>query len=144
MEERLERVERLLREVAERLERLERALALSADGRAAIEVAKVAIALALPPLHAARAVHRLLEVTRKHGVVDEVSQTVIESLASCKPKSITRIEADVRKLRGRASKHTIRKRISELEKAGIVVAIEKGSRKLYTLKQCIEDVAPPG
>ena len=140
MEERLERVERLLREVVERLERLEKALALSADGRAAIEVAKVAIALALPPVHAARAVHRLLEISRSYGVTDEISQAVIEALASCEPKSITRIESDVRKLRGRASKHTIRKRISELERAGIVISIERGSRKLYTLKQCVDSV----
>ncbi len=138
VEERLARIENLLKQLMERLERLESALSTSAEGKVALEIAKLAVALAIPPTEAALATARIVEASRKVGERDEVSIAVIEALSNCEPATITELERRVRKLRGKASKHTIRKRLEALLRRGIVVSIDRGSKKLYTLKQCIE------
>lgn len=138
LERRLERIEKLLRQVVERLERLERIVESSSDARVAMEVAKLVTALALSPAQAALAVTRILDTLKNRAARDEVSMAVIEALSSCEPMTITELERRVRALRGRASKHSIRKRLENLMKTGIVAEITSGSRKLYMLRKCEE------
>jgi len=139
LERRLERIEKLLRQVIERLERLERVVESSSDARVAMEVAKLVTALALSPAQAALAVTRILDALKNRAARDEVSMAVIEALSSCEPMTITELERRVRALRGKASKHSIKKRLENFMRAGIVAETTSGSRKLYTLRKCLEE-----
>ncbi len=137
MRERLDRIERLLEELIERLDRLEKSFS-NLDARLAMEVAKLSLALALPPTRAAIAAATVASILGEKGLKDEISLAVIEALSQCEPLSLTELEHRVRKLRGRASKHSIRKRLEALASEGVVKEVWRGSRRLFTLAKCLE------
>ncbi len=144
LEDRIARIEEMMKRINERLERLERLIESSGGSTLAIEMAKLAISFTLPPTEVARIAMRALEVMRSIPSRDDIMRSVIEVLSSCKPLTLTEIEKRARRLRGTASKHSIRKRLDELVSRGLVVTMEYGSRKLYTLKNCLhQDSAEP-
>ncbi|ALL00972.1 hypothetical protein Pyrde_0924 [Pyrodictium delaneyi] len=136
IEERLERLEILLEKVLERISRLERILALNNDETARI-ASQLVVALALPAIEALEAARRVVAVTS--SLEDPVSRSIVEVLADCEPLSISEITRRLRKLRGHASRTTVRKRLQILEKRGIVANIGTTARPLYTLTICIRE-----
>ena len=134
VEERLRRVEELLQEVLERLEALEELLA-SLGGAAALAV-RIAVLGETPIEAAVEQALRVLRAARLLGTVDPITEAVLEALSDCQPHSISEVTRRVKKLRGVASRETIRKRLQSLLESGVVVAQGSGTATRYTLSLC--------
>ncbi len=134
VEERLEEVERLLREVLERLEALERLL-YGLDSSAARAV-RLAVAAGLPVARAVEASLRVLEAVSMLGRVDPVTEALLEALSTCEPLSVSEATRRVQRLRGAASRTTVRKRLQVLLERGIVVKKGEGTGARYLLASC--------
>jgi hypothetical protein len=134
VEERLERIERLLREVLRRLERLEKLTGLRAEEvRIAVELAS---AVTQPIGDAVAAVARAaaaVNAMRRFRVDDPISRAIVEALAVNGTLTLRGLEREVRRLRGRASRATLRERLKALEKVGIVRVVGRGRRLLVSL-----------
>ena len=138
IEERLERLEKLLEELMNRLENIEESLhILGISSDLVIIASRLITAFSLPATLALEASRRVIEVAKTiRG--DEISQAIIEVLAECKPLTISEITRRVRVLRGTASRRIIRSRIQTLADRGIVVFIGEGKPRV-TLKVCLEE-----
>ncbi|RLG44215.1 MAG: hypothetical protein DRN78_00470 [Thermoproteota archaeon] len=138
IEERLERLEKLLEELMNRLKNIEESLhILGISSDLVIIASRLITAFSLPATLALEASRRVIEVAKTiRG--DEISQAIIEVLAECKPLTISEITRRVRVLRGTASRRIIRSRIQTLADRGIVVFIGEGKPRV-TLKVCLEE-----
>ena len=136
LEERLERLERLLREALQRLERLEEALA-AGDPEAVMLARRLAIALAMPAIEAIEAARRVVALAR--GLDDPIARDVLEILSGCEPLTVSEITRRLRRLRGSASRSTVRQPLRLQEDRGLVVKLGTRARPLYTLQACIEE-----
>ena len=136
LEERLRRLEEALQEVMTRLERLEERLGgESPETRAAVELA---LAFTLPAqkiVEAARLVARLAESLGDEVKGDPVSRAIIEALAVKGPMCLRELEREVRRLKGTASRATIRDRLERLEQMGVVKVEVKGKRWVISLAE---------
>ncbi len=134
LDEQLARIERILLEVLERLRLLEEAIAReSVEAHIAIEVYKAL----QTPIHSALAIAsrtiRALERLNPHTREDIIYKAIIEVLAAGGPQSLRGLEQGVRRLVGRASRNTIRKKLRDLEEAGIVRVERRGRRMVISL-----------
>jgi hypothetical protein len=134
VEEKLERIERLLREVLERLERLERLAGLRGEeARIAVELAAL---ITRPVGNAVAAIARAaaaVDAMRRFRVDDPISRAIVEALAVHGTLTLRGLEREVRRLRGRASRSTIRERLRALESVGVVRVERRGRRLLASL-----------
>ncbi len=72
-------------------------------------------------------------------LVNDIDKAIVRSLAAKGPMNISQITEEVRKLRGSASRRIIAKRLSSLERKGVVERISgEGRGKVYRLKPGIE------
>jgi len=136
LEERLERLERLLREALQRLERLEEALA-AASPDTVLLASRLAIALTIPAVEAIEAARRVVALA--HGVDDPIARDVLEILSRCEPLTVSEATRRLRRLRGSASRTTVRQKLRTLEEKGLVVNLGTKARPLYTLRDCVEE-----
>ncbi len=138
LEDRLRRLEELLSEVIKRIERIESYL----EGLGNDELryaSRLVIGLALPPLRALEASKRLVSLLQgRYYTIDEISYTILEVLADCKPLNISEITRRVKTLRGKASRRIIREKLLQLERHGLVINIGTSNRPRYILSNCIE------
>ena len=134
--ERLRRIERELAEIRALLERLETLLSMFSG--AAGEAVRLASALSLPVEEAVRAAERLLEASsRLGGSPDPITLAVLEALSGCEQLSVSEIARRVRRLRGAASRTTVRSRLRVLVERGVVERLEgPGGRPRYRLRGC--------
>jgi len=133
--ERLEKLEELMREIVERLEALEQAIGLIDEGAAV--AARLAVALSLPGVRAVEAARRVVALlSGREGAFDALDKAVVEAMATCEELTITEIARRVKRIRGTASRTTIRARLRRLEGIGLVRRVKHGSRTLYTLAVC--------
>ncbi len=136
LEERLERLERLLLDAVRRLERLEELL--SSMGSEAAIAARLATTFSMPAYAAIEAARRVARLYARVG--DPVSRAVLEALADCDPHSISEVTRRVRELRGTASRRIVRERLNMLASRGMVLVVEQGGKKLYRLASCEKGV----
>ena len=136
MEERLQRVEELLREVLERLEALEELLA--GLGGAPVLAVRIALLSGVPVAAAVEQALRVLEAARLLGRVDPITEAVLEALSDCQAHSISEVARRVKRLRGTASRDTVRKRLQMLVEKGVVRRFGEGNTARYTLSLCME------
>lgn len=136
LEERLERLEKLLREALQRLERLEEALAAASPDTVML-ASRLAIALALPAVEAIEAARRVVALAR--GVDDPIARDILEILSGCEPLTVSEIARRLRRLRGSASRTTVRQKLRLLEDKGLIANLGTKARPLYTLQACIEE-----
>ena len=126
LEERIERLERVLGEVLRRLEVLEELVRGSgADPQLLNIAAGLVAAFSTPAIAALEASRRVLSALRVLGGADEITRAVIEVLSMCEELSISEVTRRVRVLRGTASRRIVRERIERLVKRGVV---RRGSR----------------
>jgi DNA-binding transcriptional ArsR family regulator len=134
LEERLERIERLLEEALARLARLEEAtLGASEEARLAVELA---MAFARPVQEMVEAARRSLAALSRLGAGEEpdgLTRAIVEALAARGPLTLRGLEREVRRLRGAASRSAIRSRLESLERAGVVVVERRGRRMVIRL-----------
>lgn len=134
LDERLERIERMLEDVLELLRRLEEAtLGASAEARLAVTLA---MAFARPIEEAVKASRRALRaLSRLAGYEreDELTRAIVEALAISGPLSLRGLEREVRRLRGTASRAAIWSRLGLLERAGVVRVSRRGRRMVISL-----------
>lgn len=138
IEERLDRIERLLNRVFERLREIEetiRLVGLSGDVvRVAYELAQL---YSTPVTVALESAKRFASVTSKLGL-DPISLEVVKALSLCREMSISDVTRAVKKSRGRASRRVVREKLRTLEGLGIVVNVGSKARPRFTLKKCLE------
>lgn len=127
---RLERIERLL----EQLNAAVQELLHGGFAAAAEEAARLVAAFSLPAAEALEAARRVIAAAS--GVNDPIALAVVEALSDCEPLTVSEIARRVRRIRGKASRTSIRQRLRALQEAGIVERVEKGSRTRYILTLC--------
>ncbi len=132
LDDRLRRLEEALQQLSERLERLERLLEHSPEARLALELALAFTAPAQRLVEAAIQVSRALEAGGDEVRRDPVARAIVEALAVKGPMSLRELEREVRRLRGTASRATIRERLEALERLGIV-RVRRGRRWVVSL-----------
>ena len=140
LEERLERIERMLAEILARLARIE-AMADGLGGEARV-AAELVMAFSAPVQEAVRLARLTVEALSRLGGLDaedDVTRAIVEALAFKGPLTLRGLEREVRRLRGRASRATIRARLERLEEAG-VVRLERRGRRLV-VRLAVEDEA---
>ncbi|MCE4625994.1 MAG: hypothetical protein F7C35_09070 [Desulfurococcales archaeon] len=144
LDERLEKIERLLEDVLKILKRLEEAtLGAGSEARLAVSLA---IAFAKPIEEAVAASRRALRALSRLGLEDredEVTRAIVEALAANGPLSLRGLEREVRKLRGSASRAAIRSRLRMLEEAGVVRVERRGRRMVIYLDVDQEEAFGP-
>ena len=140
MPEELEEVKALLLRLIERVDRLERMLS---ERRMVDDVEAVALALKLLKLGAgmvdlsssALKLARVDKLLRKGRIKDEITRAILEVIAVKGAQSISDLERELRRLRGRASRRIIAQRVARLEKLGFVEVYRKGRKKMVKLKR---------
>ncbi|MEB3780736.1 MAG: hypothetical protein GSR85_11010 [Desulfurococcales archaeon] len=138
LEERLERLEALLRQVIGKIAEIELLLKTHSGAEEAAIAARLTMAMLYPASIAIDAARRVVEVTRLTGSLDPLSRSIIEVLAPCEGLSISEVTRRVKALRGTASRRIIAGRLKSLESRGLVVNIGTSERPRYTLYNCIE------
>jgi DNA-binding transcriptional ArsR family regulator len=138
LEERLERIEKMLAEVLARLARLE-AMADGLGGEARVAT-ELVMAFSAPVQEAVRLARLTVEALSRLGgrdAEDDIARAIVEALAFKGPLTLRGLEREVRRLRGRASRSAIRARLERLEEAGVVRAERRGRRMVVRL--AVED-----
>ncbi|MFW5953225.1 MAG: helix-turn-helix domain-containing protein [Candidatus Natronoplasma sp.] len=72
---------------------------------------------------------------RLSGIKDPISEKIVEILFDKEGLNITQITGRLRKKKGTASRHTVRKKLKILEKEGIVKKTTDGKGKSYQLTE---------
>lgn len=140
MTEELEEVKALLLRLIERVDRLERMLN---ERQMVDEVEAVALALKLLKLGAgmvnisssALKLARVDKLLRRGRIRDEITRAILEVIAVKGAQSISDLERELRRLRGRASRRIIAQRVARLEELGFVEVYRKGRKKMVKLKE---------
>ncbi len=130
LEDRLERLEELIKLVIERLENIENFL-VKIDKKY-IETYRIASSLvftfSIPVSRAIEVALKILEITRPFKPLDEISMSIIQSLSVKDRMNISELTRSVRRIRGTASRRIIINRIKKLERMGLVKVVRKKSR----------------
>ncbi len=129
IEERLDRIERMLALVLERLSALE-SLVGAREARVAMELVA---AFSVPAQRAIEATRLFLRAYSRLGGGDEIQRAILEALAVEGPMSLRQLEKAVRRLRGSASRRVIRRKVEELEGLGLVRVERRGSRMVISI-----------
>ncbi len=136
LEERLRRLERMLVDVLARLESIEERLGELGGGETAEMAFRLVTAFSLPAAVALEAARRVVSTARSLGGVDPLSRAVLEALSDCEPLTVSEVTRRVRRIKGSASRRTVRERLALLERRGAVVNVGSGSRPRYLLRSC--------
>jgi hypothetical protein len=140
VEERLERLERLLVSVVERLRRIESMLEEAGINEEALGASVGLVAsLSLPASAALEAARRSISTLRRLEGIDPISRALVEVLSECRPLTISEATRRVRLLRGTASRRIVRERLQMLERRGAVVNLGDSTRPRYVLRKCVEE-----
>ena len=135
VEERLERLEKMLIEVLTLLRRLED-MVNKLGGNEVIETAvRLVIAFSMPAVKALEASQRIVSLASMITETDPITRSIIEAMSDCNELSISEIERRVRRLRGLASRRIIRERLLKLVGKGLVEKIGS-KRPRYRLRTC--------
>lgn len=129
-DDRLERIEKMLRDILLRLERLESIISSIEDAETAQLATRLAFVFSLPAYQAVRIASSLSSVLRRapSGSLDDLDIMIIEVLAVEGELSLRGLERAIRESRGRASRTTLVKRIRKLERLGIVRVEHQGNK----------------
>jgi len=140
LEERLEKLEYLLKDILSRLERLE--LVLEKMNPSISEVLKFTgeiIALfSSPPIIALEAAGKILNIMKRYGKLDDISKAIIEVLSVKGEANISELTREVKAIRGKASRRIIAERVRMLSNMGIVSLEKRGNRIIVKLNVDIE------
>ena len=139
LEERLEKIERLLELLLARLEKLEEMASLT--GREAGIAAELALAFSLPAQRAiqlARTLARLTSLVEGPLEDDGLSKAILEALLVNGPLTLRGLEREVRRIRGSATRSRIRRRLRDLEELGLVVVERRGNRMVIRIAEAHE------
>ena len=136
LEEQLARIERILDEILERLKLLEDLIARGdEEARIALEAYRLTRAPIQKAIHIASKTVRALDRLSPYAREDMIHRAIIEVLAANGPQSLRSLERGVRRLVGRASRNTIRRKLDELEEAGVVRVERRGRRLVISLAE---------
>lgn len=138
IEERIGRLEVLLKLLLRRIESIENLLLVIDANRAEIVrlAMKLVMVFSIPVFKALDLASNITSICKTYGIVDDISRTIIEVLAVRNEASISELTRLVRLVRGRASRRIIAERVRKLNRLGIVSIKRKGNKitvKLRTL-----------
>ncbi len=142
LEERIERLEEMMKIVIRKLEELEAAISGSLgerDREAMLVASRLVVSALYPASLALESARRVVEVTSRFRGLDPISRSIVESLSSCDDMSISQVTRMVRRLRGSASRRIVASRLKRLEERGVVVNVGNASRPRYVLSRCLEE-----
>jgi len=135
LEERLRRIEEKLDLLSARLRAIEELVAQVPGGDLLsflIRALSLNVELQSDVAQAYRRVLRARKVLRERGIYDSITMAIVELLALYGPLNISRIAALLRRVRGRASRRTVSKKLRLLEEAGAVERV-RGRGRAYRL-----------
>lgn len=134
VEEKIDRIEKLLAQVLNRLEQLENFF--KALGISELDIIFDLISsLALPIQQAIKSAKTITYIVSRYSISDSITKTILEILAVEDGLSITEITRRVKKIRGRASRRIVTSRIRYLEDIGVVKTKRRGSTvKVYLVR----------
>lgn len=95
--------------------------------------------LSLPLNVAYEASVRVWRVLSRVKGLDPISVAIIQALSTCSSLTISETYRRVKAIRGKASRRIIAEKLRVLASIGVVVEIKHGKRKLYALKECVEE-----
>lgn len=139
MSEELKELKALLLRLIERMDNLEQMLT---EHQMINEAQAVALAMKILKIGAgtvniSSAILKLSKVERlvnSKRIKDEISRAILEVIAVKGAQSISDLEKELRRLRGRASRRIISQRIEKLKEMGLVEVYSKGKKKMVKLK----------
>ena len=131
----LEEIRKLLLEVVNKLERLEDRIDRLEGESGIIESYKSLLRAYVQILGSIAKVERLTQL-----VADDIDKSIVRALAANGPMNISQITEEVRKQRGTASRRIVAKRLTYLERRGIVEKVDGGRGKVYRLKPRLADL----
>jgi len=132
----LRRLEKMLVDVLARLESIEEMLGGLGGGEAAEMALRLVVAFSLPATAALEAARRVVATAKALGGVDPLTMAVIEALSDCEPLTVSEVTRRVRRIKGSASRRTVRERLARLEGRGAVVNVGSAARPRYVLRGC--------
>jgi len=135
LEERLARIEKVLVEVLRKISELE--MQLRADQNLSIAGELVGV-FNLPAYRALEASRVIVRLARYLGGMDDITRAIIEALVVEGPLTIRGLERVVRRIRGRASRRIIIRKVRELEELGVVEVERMPNRTVVRLKRLEE------
>jgi len=135
VEERLKEIEALLRELLARIELLERILGVVDE--ATLRAVRIALEAGLPVSEAVEASLRVLEAAKRLGEPpDPITLALLEAMSDCRLHSVSDLARRVRRIRGTASRTTIRERLRRLHERGLVERKGPEAAPRYKLALC--------
>jgi DNA-binding transcriptional ArsR family regulator len=133
LEERLDRIERLLESLLAKVNDIERSLGLTSEEL--MLATMLANTFGLSAIEAVRAALRVKRALSRLKIVDPISRAILEVLSKGEWMSISEITRAVRLVRGRASRGVIRDRVKKLEEMGIVEVKRESNKTLVRLRE---------
>ncbi|MEM0048492.1 MAG: hypothetical protein QXF10_09295 [Ignisphaera sp.] len=139
VEEKIDRIEKLLTQVLDRLEKLENFF--KALGISELDIIfDLVSSLTIPIQQAVKSAKTITYIVSRYGISDSITKTILEILAIENGLSITEITRRVKEIRGRASRRIVASKIRYLESIGVVRTQRRGSAtKVYLVKHGEEE-----
>jgi hypothetical protein len=139
IDEKLDLLISVLRELLEKLEKLEERLERQNIDHPEIKIAlEVASAFSLPLIRSLEIARMAYDVLIRLDKPDPITRAIIEVLSSCNEMSISEVYRGVRNIRGKASRRIIGERVRILLSKGIVVNMGSSERPRIILRKCLE------
>ncbi len=130
--EKLNDLERTLKNIERRLENLERSLNTNFyEVFLALELVQ---ALEIPVEKAVEAIFKFRRIVSGSKNLDPIERTILEILATGEWLSISEITRLMKRLRGKASRTTIKKKVADLENKGFVEVRKTTNKTLVKLR----------
>ncbi|ADV65251.1 hypothetical protein [Desulfurococcus mucosus] len=139
LDEKLDLLIALIRELSERIRRLEETLEKRGVDHPEVKMAlEIASAFSLPLLRSLEIARNAYEVIVRLGEPDPITRAIIEALSDCSEASISEIHRRVRGLRGRSSRRIVGERVRRLIDRGVLMNMGSDERPRIVLRRCVE------
>ena len=131
--EKLNDLERTLKDIEKRLENLE--MSLNTDFYEVFLALELAQVLEIPVEKAVEATFKFRRIIKSSKNIDPIERTILEILATGEWLSISEITRLMKRLRGKASRTTIKRKVADLENKGFVEVRRVTNKTLVKLRR---------
>ena len=135
LDERLKRLEELLRLVLIKISKIEELL-LKTNSNALEEVrlaSSIMLSFSIPAIEALELASKAIKLARSVNLVDEITISILLALLMKDRVTVSELTRIVRKIRGKASRRIITERLKRLEESNIVKLNKRGTRTWVSL-----------
>lgn len=139
MDEKIEVIINLLKEMIAKLQSLEETMSRAGLDPTYYQTAVLlSTSFSLPFIKSLEAVRKIYSILSGLVSINPISKAILLSLSTCEPLSISEISRRVREIRGSSSRRIISDRINGLLIKGVIINVGNTHRPKFMLKACTE------